>query len=142
MFSLRNKILCGYPLLSVALSISFCLPFEKVVFVCGDLVEFFCCITDNKKKMKVMKQNLKVAIALKEAIALAHFRLNKLPTLYILEDFNFRNVRLCDLDIFRKKMAKLFANSVDLIRCHILWHLIRVCTVCQLSFWGLQTKIS
>ena len=33
-------------------------------------------------------------------------------------------------------MAKLFANNGDLLRCHILWHLIWVCTVCQLSFYG------
>ena len=34
---------------------------------------------------------------------------------YILEDsnFNFRYVRLCDLDIPREKMVELFANSAD-----------------------------
>ena len=37
------------------------------------------------------------------------------PPHYILEDSNndFRYVRLCDLDILRKKMVELFANSGD-----------------------------
>ena len=41
---------------------------------------------------------------------LAYFKLN--PSHYILDKshFNFRYVRLCDLDIPRKKMAKLFAD--------------------------------
>ena len=45
---------------------------------------------------------------------LIHFRLNKLPQLYILNEsnFNFRYVRLCDL-VFLEKTAKLFANSGD-----------------------------
>ena len=62
------------------------------------------------------------------------------PTLYncILEEsnFNFRNVWLLDLHIPREKMAKLFANSEDLIRRRILQCLIRVCTVCKLLFHG------
>ena len=45
---------------------------------------------------------------------LTHCRLNELP-LYILEDsnYNFRHVRLCDLDTLREKIVELFANSGD-----------------------------
>ena len=46
-----------------------------------------------------------------------HFnpKLNELPPHYILEEsnFDFRYVRLCDLDIPRKKIVDLFANSGD-----------------------------
>ena len=50
-------------------------------------------------------------------LPLTHFRLNKPSLLFrcISEEykFSFRYVRLCDLDIARKKMAKLFVNSGD-----------------------------
>ena len=41
--------------------------------------------------------------------------MNSTSTLYTLEDsnFDFRYVRLCNLDILREKMVELFANSGD-----------------------------
>ena len=81
-------------------------------------------------------------------VLLTHCRRNGLPTpthkhtRYILEDsnFDFRYVRLCDLNIYEmlrfryslRKVVELFVNSV-------LWRLIWVCTVCQLPFKGPQT---
>ena len=68
---------------------------------------------------------------------------------YILEDsnFDFRYARLCDLDILRQKRFNYLQTVETLIRCHILQHLIWVCTVCQLPFYespdynGLTTGI-
>ena len=63
------------------------------------------------------------------------------PTLYIGRvNFSLRYVRLCDLDIPREKWLNclLCLLTVEtLIRCCILLHLIWVCAVCQLPFWGL-----
>ena len=61
--------------------------------------------------------------------------------------FSFRYVRRCDIDtcIPREKVPKLFAKET-LIRCHILWHLNRFCTVCQkfqnilLGYYALPKK--
>ena len=57
---------------------------------------------------------------------------------YILEDsnFDFRYVRLCDLDIPRENWLNYWQTVETLIRCRILQHLIWVCTVCQVPFWG------
>ena len=57
---------------------------------------------------------------------------------YILEDSNlkFRYVRLCNLNIPRKKWLNYLQTVETLIRCHILRHLFGVCTVCQLLFYG------
>ena len=49
-------------------------------------------------------------------------RLNKLPqTMYFLEEsnYNFKYVRICDLDVPVEKIAKLFANSGD---PDLMWH--------------------
>ena len=43
---------------------------------------------------------------------------------------------LCDLHIPREKWLNHLQTVDTLIRCHILWHLIWVCTVCQLLFLG------
>ena len=53
---------------------------------------------------------------------------------YILEEsiFNFRYVRLYDVDILKEKMVDLFANSGDPDQMLHSEHLIWVCTVCQL----------
>ena len=73
---------------------------------------------------------------------LTHFRLNKLPPQYILEEsnLNFSYVRLCDLDIPREKMTN-YLQTVEILiwRC-ILQHLMCVCTVCQLPFWESPDK--
>ena len=55
------------------------------------------------------------------------------PQHYILEDtnFDFRYVRPCDLDIPREKWLNCLQTVETLIRGHILWPLIWVCTVCQ-----------
>ena len=37
---------------------------------------------------------------------------------------------------FKRKMAKIFANSGDPDQTHVLWRLIWVCTVCQVPFYG------
>ena len=44
---------------------------------------------------------------------LTHFRLNIFSHSLYRKNFNFRYVGLCDLDISREKLAKLFANSGD-----------------------------
>ena len=71
-------------------------------------------------------------------VLLTHFGLNKLPLHYILKEsnFNFRYARLCDLYIPRDKWLNYLQTLETLIRLGILWHLIRVCTVCHLPFWG------
>ena len=60
---------------------------------------------------------------------LTNSRLNKTPLHYILEesDFNFKYVRLCDLDIPRGKWRNFLQT---------FW----VCIVCQLPFGVLQTN--
>ena len=57
---------------------------------------------------------------------------------YILEEsnFNFRYVRLWDLDIPWEKRLNYLQTVETLIRRHNLWRLIWVCTVCQLPFYG------
>ena len=54
-------------------------------------------------------------------------------------NFDFRYVRLYDLDIPREKLLQYLKTVKTLIRCHILQHLIWVCTV--YSFRGVQTTI-
>ena len=51
-------------------------------------------------------------------------------------NFDFRYVRLCDLDILREKCLNYLQTVETLVRCCILWFLIRVCTACQLPFYG------
>ena len=69
-----------------------------------------------------------------------HFRQDKLSKHNILEEtnFNFRYARLCNLDIHREKWLNCLQTLETLID---LQHLIWVCTVCQLPFWGLHTKM-
>ena len=58
-----------------------------------------------------------------------------LPPFYILEefDFNFKHVRLSDLNSSREKWLNYMQKEETLLtRCHILQCLIWVCTVCQL----------
>ena len=56
---------------------------------------------------------------------------------YILEEsnFNFRYTRLWDLHIPREKWLNYLQTVETLIRRHVR-HLIWVCTVCQLPFYG------
>ena len=49
-------------------------------------------------------------------------------------NFDFRYVRLDDLDVPTEKLLNCLQTVETLIRCRILWHLIWVCTVCQLPF--------
>ena len=69
---------------------------------------------------------------------LTHFRLNKLSQQYILEesDFNVRDVRLFDLAIPREKCPNYLQTLKTLIGHCTMWHLIWVCNICQLPFWG------
>ena len=55
---------------------------------------------------------------------------------YVLEDsiFDFRYVRLCDLDIPREKRLNYLQTVETLIRHRVLRRLIWVCAACQLSF--------
>ena len=46
--------------------------------------------------------------------------------------FNFRYVRLYDVDIPKEKWLNYLKTVETLIWLHILWQLIWVCTVCQL----------
>ena len=55
---------------------------------------------------------------------ITHFRLNRLPVTIYWKSFNFRYVRLCDLDISREKWLKILQTVKTPIRCHILGHLI------------------
>ena len=57
---------------------------------------------------------------------------------YILEDsnFDFRYVRLCDLDIPREKWLNYLQTVETMIRRRVLRRLIWVCTVCQSPFKG------
>ena len=50
-------------------------------------------------------------------------------------NFNFRYVRFLDLHIPREKWPNYLQTEETLIRSHVLWHLIWVCTVCQLPFY-------
>ena len=61
------------------------------------------------------------------------FRLNKLPSHYILDEsnLNFRYVSLCALDTSREKMLNFLQTMETLIK-RLIW----VCTVCQLPFCG------
>ena len=47
--------------------------------------------------------------------SLTNCRLNELPHTQYMEDsnFNFRYVRLCDIDIPKEKMVEVFANCGD-----------------------------
>ena len=58
--------------------------------------------------------------------------------MYILEEsnFNFRYIQLLDLHIPREKWLIYLRTLETLIRHCILRHLIWVCTVCQLPFYG------
>ena len=51
-------------------------------------------------------------------------------------NFNFRYIRLWDLHIPREKWLNYLQTVETLIRHRILRHLIWVCTVCQLPFYG------
>ena len=75
-------------------------------------------------------------VFLLDDIALTHCRLNELFPHYILEDsnFDFRYVWLCDSDISREKWLNYLQTVKTLIRCHVLWRLIWIYTVCQLPF--------
>ena len=55
---------------------------------------------------------------------------------YVLEDsnFDFWEIRLCDLDILREKWLDCLQTVEMLIRCHILQQLIWVCNVCEEPF--------
>ena len=55
---------------------------------------------------------------------------------YILEEsnFNFRYVQIWDLDIPRQKWLNCLQTVEILFWCHVLQHLIWVCTVCQFLF--------
>ena len=62
-------------------------------------------------------------------------------------NFNFRYSCLGDLHIPREKWLNYLQTVETLIKCHILQHLIWVCTVCQLPFlrvsrlqWDKETK--
>ena len=57
---------------------------------------------------------------------LTHYRLNELRPLYIMEDsdFDFRYLRLFDLDIPREKWLNYLQTVGTLIRRHILQPLI------------------
>ena len=57
---------------------------------------------------------------------------------YILEEsnFNFRYTRLWDLHILGEKWLNYLQTVETLIRCRVLQHLIWVCIVCQLPFYG------
>ena len=57
--------------------------------------------------------------------------------MYILEgsNFNFGEVRLWDLHIPREKWLNYLQTVETLIRCRRMWHLIWVCTVCQVPFY-------
>ena len=69
-------------------------------------------------------------------LLLTHLKLNKLfHTIRVLEEsiFDFRYVKLYDVDIPEEKWLNYLQTVETKIRCHILWHLIWVCTVCHLS---------
>ena len=68
---------------------------------------------------------------------LTHCILNRLSHTNILEEsnFNFRYIRLWNLNIPREKWLNYLQTVTTLIRCRILRHLIWVCTVCQLPFY-------
>ena len=75
--------------------------------------------------------------------SLTHFRLNKLPTHYTVYwksfNFNFRYVGLYDLNILGgKKWLNYLQTMETLIRSHILWCLISVCTVLPITHLGLS----
>ena len=96
------------------------------------------CLIFSKKGSQVCTYNTKSILQCPQLMSLTHFRQNKPPPHYILEDlnFSFRDVRLCDLDIPREKWLICLQTVETLIRCLILLHLIWVCAVCQLPFFG------
>ena len=68
---------------------------------------------------------------------LTHCRLNELTySIHIFEEsnFDFRYVRLYDVDIPKGKWLNYLQTVETLIRRRVLRRLIWVCTVCQLSF--------
>ena len=68
---------------------------------------------------------------------LTHCRLNRLShSIYWKSNFNFRYARLGYLHIPREKWLNYLQTVETLIRRHVLRHLIWVCTVCQLPFYG------
>ena len=72
--------------------------------------------------------------------AITHLRLNKIPyTIYRKSQILILSISGHVIQIFleTKWLNYMYLQTVEtLIRCHILWHLIWVCTVCQLPFWG------
>ena len=78
-------------------------------------------------------------------LLLTHFRLNNpppppppSPLYYIWEEsnFNFRYVRLCDLDVPREKWLKSRYRYPDQMPYSAARRLVWDCTVCQYLFWG------
>ena len=67
----------------------------------------------------------------------------QIPLHYILEEsnFDFRYVRLCDLDISREKWLNHLQIVETLKRWCFLQHLSWVCTVCQLPFCGFPDQL-
>ena len=90
--------------------------------------------------------SLTVLPPLKDPFRITHCRLNEVPhtlnwkspisILGMSGSVMLENYIDYILDIPGEKWPDCLQTVKTLIRCHILWHLIWVCTVCQLLFWG------